>query len=316
MRHILFYILLSVAGLGAGLWAAGTGVAQDSTGAEPDRACDAPLTYRIREVDPRFGLSTEALRKVTREAVALWEAGAPDRLFAYAPDGELTIDLAYDERQGTWEAHQRAETALERARTRHAEQVEAHDARRHRLTTAQAAYEQEAASLARRLARHNRAVRAWNGGEVEHTDERAQALQEEREALAQLRRRVDAQADSVEALRQRFNRHVEAVNQATTELNRQVRRFNEQYARGGGYNKGVYTHTRNGRTVERAITVFQFHDRDDLRQVLAHELGHALGISHVSSAAALMHHQVTERNEGLARLTAADRRALRQACGG
>jgi len=316
MRYALSFLLLSVVVLGAGVWVAGTGVAQDGTGARSGAACDVPLTYRIGEVDPRFGLSTEALRKVTREAVAMWEAGASDRLFAYAPDGELTIDLAYDERQGTWEAQQRAEAALERARARHAERVEAHDARRHRLTTAQAAYEQEAASLARRLARHNRAVRAWNRGAVEQTDERAQALQDEREALARLRRRVDAQADSVNALRQRFNRHVEVVNEATAALNRQVRRFNRQYARGGGYNKGVYTHTRHGRTVERAITVFQFRDRADLRQVLAHELGHALGISHVASAAALMHHQVTERNEGLPRLTAADRRALRQACGG
>lgn len=315
MPRILSFVLLSVMALGAALWATGPGIAKDGGEAALDVACDAPLTYRIGEVDPRFGLSPEALRMVTREAVALWEAEVPDRLFAYAPDGALVINLMYDERQGTWEAQQRAEVVLERARARHAERVEAHAARRHRLTTAQTAYEQEAAHLARRLARHNRAVQAWNQGAVEHTDERARALEDERAVLAQLRQRVEAQADSVEALRQRYNRHVETVNQATAALNRQVRRYNAQYARGGGYNKGVYTHKRTDRAIERSITVFQFHDRADLRQVLAHELGHALGVPHVASPAALMHYQVTDRNEGLARLTAADRRALRQACG-
>lgn len=277
--------------------------------------CPIPLTYRMGEVDPRFGLSSEALREVTAEAAALWEDLAPRPLFRYDPAGELLINLTYDERQGTWEAQQRAQEALEEVRARHAALVEAHEAREHALRTARARYEDQLAYVERRLERHNSVVVAVNTGEIERTPERVKALERESEAITALRQQVDAQYERVERLRRQFNARVSRLNQMTETLNRQVRRYNDQFARGGGYNKGVYLHKRSNRAVRRSITVYQFKDRADLRQVLAHELGHALGIDHVSDPAALMHYQLSEHNTGLSRLTAADRQALRAVCG-
>lgn len=306
------FLLMALAAVTV-LWVTDTGLA--NTPASYGDECPIPLTYRVGEVDPRFGLSPEALREVTAEAAALWEDLVPRPLFQYDPAGELLINLTYDERQGTWEAQQQAQETLEDLRARHAALQEEHEAQEHALYTARARYEDQLAYVERRVERHNDVVVAVNTGEVERTPERVKALERESEAITALHQQMDTQYERVERLRRQVNARVSTLNQMRETLNRQVRQYNRQFARGGGYNKGVYRFTRQNRHVERSITVFQFEDGADLRQVLAHELGHALGIDHVNDPAALMHHQLNEDNIGLTRLAAADRQALRAVCG-
>ncbi|AHE99875.1 matrixin family metalloprotease [Thioalkalivibrio paradoxus] len=299
----------------AALWVP-TGTAQ--TGLWPGfsaAACQLPVTYRIGEIDPRFGVSGTELRETLDDAAAIWEAATPRTLFRADPLGSLTIDLQYDERQDQWVARQQAEQALERARERFEELRSEHDGLRQQLETRQAAYRQQIQQYELRLAAHNTRIRQWNRGEVAHSAARARQLDQEAQALERKRQALEEQAAAAERLRLRVNRNADAARLAAEELNRQVSYLNERFAAEPGYDKARYTRRQRGGTVTHSIAVYQFHDRDDLRQVLAHELGHALGISHVEDPGALMYFRVTDQNRGLTRLTEADRRALRDACG-
>ena len=57
------------------------------------------LTYKIAEVDPRFGLSQEQLIQITQQAADIWKEGTGKNYFTYDPNAKLEIRLVYDDSQ-------------------------------------------------------------------------------------------------------------------------------------------------------------------------------------------------------------------------
>jgi predicted Zn-dependent protease len=89
--------------------------------------------------------------------------------------------------------------------------------------------------------------------------------------------------------------------------NRTAGTFNDLYGSARQFHKGEY----NGHE----ITVFEFHDARDFTLLLAHELGHVLGIGHVDDPAAIMHAVGGKQVVDPLALTAADTAALKEVCG-
>ena len=87
---------------------------------------------------------------------------------------------------------------------------------------------------------------------------------------------------------------------------RQVQSYNALYGEHRRFHKGEY----NGKE----ITIYQYQDLDDLILILAHELGHALGLAHVDDPKAVMHEILGDQDLDTLTLTSADVRALRTVC--
>jgi hypothetical protein len=114
-----------------------------------------------------------------------------------------------------------------------------------------------------------------------------------------------------------YNRRATDMQQRAEDFRARVGRYNEATA-GAPVESGRYSYNReDGRRIE----VFRAESFDELVWVLAHELGHALGIDHVADPGSVMHamlHDGGELNSGRARpvtLGAADHAALAEVCG-
>src|SRR5689334_13773789 len=80
--------------------------------------CSSPITWRVGELDARFGLSKEELLSVMERAEAVWESASGKDLFRYEEDGSMPINFVYDERQRTAQENaQRRETIEEGTET-------------------------------------------------------------------------------------------------------------------------------------------------------------------------------------------------------
>lgn len=122
--------------------------------------------------------------------------------------------------------------------------------------------------------------------------------------------RLETQVDALEARRRQLGSNptegeVRAYNEAARALNARISEFNESNA--GTFDQGEYVSDKKG---ER-ITVFEFEDRIDLRQVLSHEFGHAIGLEHNEDPSSVMY-SFSER--GNTALSEADLASLRTRC--
>jgi hypothetical protein len=58
-----------------------------------------PYSYRIGDVDPRYGISQEKFRDLAARAEFLWETAVGRDLFVYDPNGGLPLNLVYGQRE-------------------------------------------------------------------------------------------------------------------------------------------------------------------------------------------------------------------------
>jgi hypothetical protein len=269
--------------------------------------CDYPLPYRIGEVDERFRLGPVTLREIVNDSAATWEAATGRDLFVYDAAADFTINLIFDERQ--------SETLVRKRTTRRLNSTESSikDGEAHITSTAdsfetnRSDFELASAAYDQRLATYNADVAYWN--------QRGDISREARSRLDAERSQLRAMLEGLEAMRLALNQDAGYLKRLSAEHSQLV----------GHYNEGVETiNSLPTTTVEfhsgvyqgDKIEIYQYWNKHDLKLVVAHELGHAIGIGHLEPTEAVMHFTRNDPKNAEQRvmLSAMDLDALERVC--
>lgn len=253
--------------------------------------CAVPLRWRLAGVDPRFEIDPSEAREAVLEAARLWEDAMGRRLFRHDPSGGFPVTFEFDDRQAMLLLRNRFSRELQDADDELGIRAAELRAMKERFEAVRAEYEERVRDLQRSTEEHNERVRQWNrqGGApgAVRSD-----LQREERILAMERQSIrDAERELREA-QQWLRTETERLNRGIEDRNRRAQAFQTERpltaSESGRYLESV--RTRNGEvvSVEREIRVFRFGDREELLLVIAHELGHALGLGHAGEPGAVM----------------------------
>ncbi|KAF0125275.1 MAG: peptidase M10A and M12B matrixin and adamalysin [Elusimicrobia bacterium] len=269
--------------------------------------CSSPITWSVGAVDPRYGLSENGFADYVRAASAVWEIAYGRDLFEFVrSSGDLSVSMVYDQRQAAIDKLKtlglrtdRTAAAYESLKVRYDEISARMEPRRKTLEARAAAYKAGEAEYNSVVGEYNRIGRATPAQKRIFESARAK-LAGEYAAMKRLENGVNGDIDTLNAL-------ATAINQLIVDLNMEVKQYNRAGSVMGVYEEGVYKVTDG----ERVIEIYKFHDRAQLVLLLAHEMGHALGLEHVEDQEALM--SAFNRGKSL-ELLPADLAELDRAC--
>lgn len=265
--------------------------------------CADVLTYRLGEVDERFGITANEAREAAVEAAAVWEYDGQS-LLRFSESGKILINFIYDERQARFDAASAARNSINQAERTTLDIRDSYDQALNSYETLQKEYEDKVVVYENRLATFNSRVEATNnrGGA---TDEELGSFRSEEEVLRRESRELNQIGRQLNQLVEELNTLAEQGNILVSDYNRNVQQYNQIFGESAEFTQGEY--------YEREIDIYSFGSKEELVTVLSHEFGHALGIRHVEGSDSIMYHMLGDQSYPLA-LTAADEEALLAIC--
>lgn len=215
--------------------------------------CDKPITYRIDTVDPKFNLSRVKFMADVSAAAKIWSGAEGKNLFVYDPNGKLSINMIFDERQ----AESTKINQLDKQLTFEKSNLEAQIA----------TYKSKVVDFKKRLADQNDKVQSWNaqGG----------APQDVFEQLNKEGSDLRSEANSLNDLANKLSLSSENYNFGVGKLNSTISDFNADLSKKP--EEGIYMGD-----LQR-IEIYFNNNQQELVHTLAHELGHAIRLAHVES---------------------------------
>ncbi|OGH16869.1 MAG: hypothetical protein A3C22_02355 [Candidatus Levybacteria bacterium RIFCSPHIGHO2_02_FULL_37_10] len=221
-------------------------------------SCDAPLNYRIGFIDSRFNIAQDEFLQDIKDGEAIWENINAKNMFDYDAQGELSFNLKYDNRQSLNTQIGELEGKLDNGKSILESNIED--------------YENLVDQFNQRRKNSNEKISYWNsqGG----------ASPEEFDKLVKEQQEIRLEEQKLNEMSGNLNLSTTHYNTQVGELNATVDSFKKELSLRP--EEGLY----DGK--EQEITIYITSSKNELIHTLAHEMGHALGIKHMSNSKSIM----------------------------
>lgn len=271
--------------------------------------CGQPVLYSLGTFDTGFNISQADFLSALTEAEAIWEKQLNIDLFAYDPlKGDLKVNLIYDFRQEATDKLKSLGIAVKNDQATYNLLQTEYNNSKVNYARLKIEYDRLLAEFKNSNDTYQQQVTDWNkkGGAPQ---KEYSLLEAERISLVTKSAELQNKQTAINELISEINSLVVVLNRLGTSLNLTAEKNNTIGAsRGETFEEAVYRS--DGSSQE--IDIYEFNNRASLIRVLAHELGHALGIvEHATDPKAIMYAVNTDTNFTLA---AEDIEALKAIC--
>jgi hypothetical protein len=273
--------------------------------------CSEPLELRVGSLDDRFQMDRATLEEALREVADLWSSSMGEPVVVYSDDAELLVDLVYAEEQQLTDSERQFRDRLQSEGLSIEVMERRFNEREAEYESRAREYEEKTAELQISIDRLNQWVNIHNRNGGFNEDELRQ-YEYRKASIDKTSQALDRQQAVLMEDAETLNRMISDLNRRIANKNELVDEYNRTFTGERKFTQGAYEWNQTGKSIQ----VFQFSSMEELKLVLAHEVGHALGLPHVDNPSSVMYYLMgNQKVNGLA-LTTEDIQALKALCSG